>query len=75
MLKALDCYRMDELGLDTKIPKNGLKMSINPNFISKNLEIDYKNSDLSNLFSKKSHLTLTLTRSCLDDKVEDGNRK
>ena len=48
MLEALDCYRMNELGLDTKIPKNGLKiypeilqkMSINPNFISKSLEID-----------------------------------
>ena len=60
MLKALDCYRMNELGLDTKIPKNGFKiypeilqkMSINPNFISKNFEIDSKNSDLSNLFSK-----------------------
>ena len=52
MLKALDRYRMNELGLDTKIPKNGQKMSINPNFISKNLEIDSKNSDLSNLFSK-----------------------
>ena len=48
MLEALDCYRMNELGLDTKIPKTGLKiypeilqkMSINPNFISKSLEID-----------------------------------
>ena len=26
MLKALDCYRMNELGLDTKIPKNGPKI-------------------------------------------------